>query len=201
MAEYRSVTAEAILQGLALQTDAQIGGQAVRAAAELLTKVDLPGGLEYEAGIWSTEEETKNGVVRFSKTHAKRPFLFVISSQPQGEAFEFMTCYHAAIFSFYDLLGYGVPRRPEQESDPTEYGFMTVWACTTYSLGMSATHYDLTTDPNAPGSPPYDSIKAYLKTDRVNLPNGTNKYSTAPWDWTPNVQYKWIAVWAPETKE
>lgn len=196
MAEYRTVTADAILSDSIVTANASVPDMVFNALAQLVPNGIPLEGLEYETGEWSTEEETKNGVVKFSRTHTKRPFLFVIYSQPQGEAFEFMTCYHAVIFSFYDLFGCGVPRRPEQEEDPTEYGFMVVWACTTYSLGMTTTRYDLVKDPNVPASPPYDSLRAYLRPDRVNLPNGTNQYSTAPWDWTPNVQYKWIAVWA-----
>ena len=198
MAEYRTVTTDATLSDSIITANASVPDIVFNALAQLVPNGIPLEGFEYETGEWSTEEETKNGVVMFSRTHTKRPFLFVICSQPQGEAFEFMTCYHALIFSFYDLFGYGIPRRTEEVDSKTDYGFMIVWACTTYSLGMTATRYDLIKDPNASGTPTYDNIKAYLKPNRVDLPNGTNQYSTAPWDWTPNVQYKWFAVWAKQ---
>ena len=78
MAEYRTVTAEAVIQGLALQADAQISEQAIQAAAELITKVDIPGGLEYETGIWTPSEDTIHGEILFKKPHKKAPFFSIV---------------------------------------------------------------------------------------------------------------------------
>lgn len=195
MAEYRSVTAEAILQGLALQADAQIGGQAVRAAAELITKVDLPGGLEYETGIWTPSEDTIHGEILFQKQHESAPFFAIVFRDDySGEKIP-GTIGVEIIVSFYNLYGEGVPY---QRGTQIDYGYNTEYYYSSTNTNVVATT-PLYKDPEDTSvDPDRLNVRFYLNNEKI-MPYGNQPGQQQYWDYfREGIRYKWIAVWAPE---
>ena len=195
MAEYRSVTAEAILQGLALQADAQIGGQAVQAAAELLTKVDLPGGLEYEAGTWTPSEDTMHGEILFQRQHEKAPFFAIVFRDDySGEKIP-GTIGVEIIVSFYDLYGEGVIY---QRGSQIDYGYNTEYYYGSTQTNVVATTPLYKNPEDTSVEPDRFNVRFYLNNEKI-MPYGNQPGQQQYWDYfRAGIRYKWIAVWAPK---
>lgn len=197
MAEYRSVTAEAIIQGLALQADAQIGGQAVQAAAELLTKVDLPGGLEYETGIWTPSEDTIHGEIFFQKPHEKAPFFSIVFRDDySGEKIP-GTIGVEITTSLYDLYGEGVPY---QRGNQIDYGYSTKYYYGSTQTNVVATTPLYKNPEDTSVEPDRFNVRFYLNNEKI-MPYGNQPSQQQYWDYyRAGIRYKWIAIWAPEAQ-
>lgn len=185
MAEYRTVTADAVISSMAFN-----------AAADLLTKVDLTGGLEYETGIWTPSEDTIHGEILFQRQHESAPFFAIVFRDDySGEKIP-GTIGVEVITSFYDLYGEGVPY---QIGTRIDYGYATK-----YYYGATKTNVVATTPLyNDPEDTSVEldmfNVRFYLNNEKI-MPYGNQPGQQQYWDYfRAGIRYKWIAVWAPES--
>lgn len=143
------------------------------------------GGLVFEEGTWTPEEDTARGEISFANTHTDAPIFVVITDQTGT--------YDSASNSNYEMTFVNWART---FGSPMYFGVEGKWfAGVRYSYrGTTATQL-LTNNVNIireSGStntqyPGYwvDNEKFYPYTD------STSRY------WRANRTYKWIAIWKP----
>ena len=158
------------------------------AMAEAIASISGGGGLEYESGIWTPEEDMYTPVaIEFSNTHATPPWMYFICNAAPESEMRRLSIIFQEVFSF-DLLC-GIVRG-------TYYGqSRAIFSTTDGSFAFGSRYsFNLKTD----GTTTADNYATWATSEHIMAwsenPNKTDRVMFYAKD-TP---YKWIAVWAPE---
>lgn len=148
------------------------------------------GGLEYETGTWTPEEDITRGEIKFSKTHTEAPVFIALADVTGTPDANLSTNYLFVYIDTYKMWGYGIPY------DAGGYRYAAVYnsfrASSTTALSSNGTYCNFNSDSTQAGG----SYASRYWTDSTSFrpftANGT-RY------WRAGRTYKWIAIWKPNS--
>ena len=136
-------------------------------------------GLKFERGIWTPDADIADTYIYFNEQHDDAPFFYCIYDASDTYSDVLNTNYVAEFFSYYLIDGIQL-RTPSN----LVYGGMTTYVY----RGSSATSYS-GNYLNVQTS----NITNYLTSEKIRAStNSSARY------WRAGVEYRWLAVWAPE---
>ena len=150
------------------------------------------GGLEYETGEWSPEEDTNVAQVYFQRTHNIPPICVAIADKKTDTATANSGLANM-YFDYYRLLGYGYSRSTSSSTTKTRIVRYNDSVGTGSSIAQvystSATY-----DSDNPDSSSSSYSRYYVNTDKFRVDTGNSGRF-----WHKDHIYKWLAIWAPTT--
>lgn len=162
----------------ATANDVLTGKQFIDSTGNLVNGL-LQLGLEYETGIWSPSSDTSDAYIPFSKTHSDSPFFYLVSNANKSYSSATNTNHMILFVNYSKLFG------TLYESSSTQY-----YGRIQYVYRSSNANSFSTNGSNCNSN----AITTYSKDDSIRVYTGSaSRY------WRANINYGWIAVWAPSS--
>lgn len=149
------------------------------------------GGLEYEQGTWTPNEDTTKGTITFTNQHTKAPFAFAVidTSDPSTLTGSAILCMR--YFDCYRAFGVGYNAG---KSGGVKYSTITVIEASANASSFQTFNYNTTANSDSSFSSTSNYPKWWCTNTEIHICDGdTNGNCKA------GRSYKWIAVFAPES--
>lgn len=152
------------------------------------TLTDGWGGLEYETGIWTPEEDISRGEITFSKTHTEAPAFIVLADATGTPDVTLNTNYLFSYIDVYRMWGCGIPYKADG------YSFASVFGTCRVNSVKSTTSFVLHCTYNSDNTYADGQLYPRYWADSTSF----RPYSgTEARYWRVGRTYKWIAIWKP----
>lgn len=144
------------------------------------------GGLEYEEGTWTPNEDIARGTIHFLNTHTTAPSIVEITDTDTATAPATYSNISMIFYNVHTLHGDGFP----YNTTSTYYGVVQyLYYSSSQSASGQRTYLATSTGSASSGTPGYWADNTAIYPYTVS----TSRY------WRAGRTYKWIAVWAPTT--